>query len=76
MNPLINKPKTPDIRGMYESFSKNPLEALTKAKFNIPDSVGNNPQQIIQHLLNSGQISQQQVNTAQQRLSWLNGFFK
>lgn len=76
MNPLVNKPQTPDIRGMFNEFKQNPVEMLIKSKFNIPKEVGDNPQAIVQHLLNSGQISQNTVNTAQQRLSWLNSFFK
>lgn len=73
-NPLINKPNTPDIRGMFNEFKQNPTQTLIKAKFKIPDSVDNNPQSIIQYLLNSGQITQQHVNMAQSRLSWLKQF--
>jgi hypothetical protein len=38
------------------------MQVLTQ-KFNIPQGLNmNDPNAIIQHLLNSGQISQQQVN--------------
>lgn len=69
-NPLINNQKNniPDIRGMFEEFKKNPTQALIKAKFKIPDTVGSEPQAIVQHLLNSGQITQQQVNAARSQL--------
>jgi hypothetical protein len=37
--------------------------AMLSQRFNIPQNL-NNPNDIIQHLLNSGQISQAQVNNA------------
>lgn len=45
---------------LYAQFRQNPLAMLSK-KFNIPQNL-NDPQQIVQHLLNSNQISQSQVN--------------
>lgn len=52
-----------NIMDMIQMFSTNPMQVLSQ-RFNIPMGVGNNPQQIIQHLLNTGQISQSQVNDA------------
>lgn len=49
---------------MYSQFRQNPMGMLTR-RYNIPQNL-NNPQDIIQHLLNSGQISQDQVNSAMQ----------
>lgn len=49
---------------MLMQLKQNPLAFLQKAGYNIPSNL-NNPQEIIQHLMNSGQISQQQVNQAQ-----------
>lgn len=45
---------------MYQQLRQNPMQMLSK-RFNIPQGM-DNPEQIIQHLLNSGQITQQQVN--------------
>lgn len=46
----------------YNQLRKNPMNILTK-KFNIPNTVNmNDPNAIIQHLLNTNQVSQQQVN--------------
>ena len=53
-----------DIMNMYQQFSQNPISMLSK-KFNIPQNV-NSPNDIIQHLLNSGQVTQDQVNRAMQ----------
>lgn len=47
---------------IFTQFKQNPM-ALLGNRFNIPNNISN-PQDIIQHLLNSGQISQQQLNQA------------
>lgn len=49
---------------MLSQLRSNPMALLQRAGFNVPANL-NNPQAIIQHLMNSGQISQQQVNNAQ-----------
>lgn len=51
------------IMQLYSQFRNNPLGMLSK-RFNIPQNMSNNPQEIIQHLLNSGQITQEQLNNA------------
>lgn len=45
-----------------QQFRQNPQQMLAQ-RFNLPQNV-NDPQAIIQHLLNTGQISQEQVNQA------------
>lgn len=51
-----------DIFSMYQQFKQNPTQMLMQ-RFNIPNSVNmNDPNAIIQHLINSGQVSQTQVN--------------
>ena len=53
-----------DLMNFYNQLKSNPMSVLSK-KFNIPQNVDiNNPNDIIQHLLNTGQVSQQQVNNA------------
>lgn len=49
---------------MLTQLKNNPLGLLRQAGFNVPDGA-TNPQAIIQHLMNSGQISQQQLTNAQ-----------
>ena len=49
---------------LYAQFQQNPM-ALLGRRFNIPQGL-NNPQEIVQHLLNSGQVTQAQVNQAMQ----------
>lgn len=49
---------------MITQFKQNPLAALSQ-KFNIPQNM-NDPNQILQHLLNTNQVSQGQVNRVMQ----------
>ncbi len=51
-----------NILQMIAQFKQNPL-SLVASQFNIPSNL-NDPQAIIQHLLNSNQITQEQVNAA------------
>lgn len=55
-----------NILPLLNKLSQNPTQALMESGMNIPANIANNPQGIIQYLLNSGQISQQQVNQAMQ----------
>lgn len=49
----------------YQQFRANPMQMLMQ-KYNIPQNIdANNPNDIIQHLLNTGQVSQQQINSLQ-----------
>lgn len=55
-----------NIIQMYNQLRQNPMSILTK-RFNIPDSVDmNDPNAIIQHLINTNQVSQTQVNNCMQ----------
>ena len=53
-----------NILSMISQFRQNPMQMLMQ-KYKIPQNM-NNPQEIIQHLLNSGQVTQDQVNRAMQ----------
>ncbi len=50
---------------MLSQLKSNPMGLLRQAGFNVPTNI-NNPQAIIQHLMNSGQINQNQLTQAQQ----------
>lgn len=56
-----------DIMNMYQQIKANPVQFLSK-RFNIPQNM-NDPNAIIQHLLNSGQVTQDQVNQAMQMMT-------
>lgn len=64
-NPLINsvggnQARTPaqaqNPMQFLGDFMKNPVSALRQAGFNVPDGM-NNPQQIVNHLISNGQLS-------------------
>lgn len=46
-----------------QQIMQNPAQFLMQAKFNVPQEM-TDPNDIIQHLLNTNQVSQQQVNNA------------
>lgn len=49
---------------MVAQFRQNPLAVLSQ-KYNIPQGM-TDPNQILQHLLNTNQVSQDQVNRVMQ----------
>ena len=53
-----------NIMQMVNQIKQNPMAVLSQ-RFNIPSEL-NDPNQIIQHLLNTEQVTQQQVNQAMQ----------
>ena len=53
-----------NLMNMVNMFRHNPVAALSQ-KFNIPQGI-NDPNQILQHLLNTNQVSQGQVNRVMQ----------
>ena len=54
-----------NILGLLNGLMSNPMQILSQRGFNLPQNM-NDPQAIVQHLLNTGQISQNQVNQAMQ----------
>lgn len=53
---------------MIQQLKANPIQFLQRAGFNVPNNL-NDPNQIIQHLMNSGQISQQRYEQARQMVA-------
>lgn len=57
----------PNMMQMLQQLKKNPMQFLTQRKFNLPQNIDtNNPQAIVNHLVQSGQIPQEMYNRAQQ----------
>ncbi len=50
----------------FQSFRGNPMQMFMQKKMKIPQNIQNNPQQIIQHMMDNGTISQEQFNAAKQ----------
>lgn len=59
------QPMTPMQR--LQALKQNPSSVLQQAGFNIPQGM-NNPQQIIQHLIQSGQVPQNRYSQVLQML--------
>lgn len=53
---------------MIQQLKANPIQFLQRAGFNVPNNL-NDPNAIIQHLMNSGQISQQRYEQARQMVA-------
>lgn len=57
--------------GMLQQLKTNPMSLLSK-KFNIPDGVNlKDPNEIINHLVNSGQVRQSEIDNIKNQF---NGF--
>lgn len=66
MNPLFNAlGGGMNPMAMLNQLKSNPLGFLRQKGFNIPDNISD-PNAIIQHLMNTGQINQQTYNQARQ----------
>jgi hypothetical protein len=50
---------------MLQQLRQNPVQMLRQAGLNVPDNL-TSPNDIIQHLMNSGQVSQDSYNRARQ----------
>ena len=60
-NPLYQQSQPQnDFLSMFTKFKQNPIAALSQ-KYNIPQNI-TDPNQILQHLLSTNQVSQDQVN--------------
>ena len=55
----------PNIIAMFQQFMGNPAQMMQRGGLNIPKDIQNNPNAIIQHLMSSGKMSQQQYNQLQ-----------
>ena len=56
-----------------QRLKANPMEMIMQRRFNVPPNISGDPNAIIQHLLSTGQITQDQVNAAYsfiQRSGW------
>ena len=47
------------------ALRSNPVQFLAQRKLNLPPNFQGGPQQIVQYLLNTGQMSQEQFNRLQ-----------
>lgn len=52
--------------GMLQQLKSNPLQFLMQRRMNIPQGMPADPQAILNHLVQTGQVSQEQLNRAYQ----------
>lgn len=57
-------PNIPNIQQMLGQIKANPMQFLLQRKMNVPQNMMNDPNAIIQHLLQTGQVSQEAYNRA------------
>ena len=62
-NPLMESRANP--MQMLQQLRQNPVQFLRQAGLNVPADLSD-PNAIIQHLMNSGQVSQQRYDQARQ----------
>lgn len=75
-NPLFNVlggGNTNNMIGMLNQLRANPVQFLLQKRLNIPDNLSNDPQGIVQHLLNTGQMSQNTYNKLQSQINQMIG---
>ena len=58
-----------NIMQMLSKIKSDPMSFIMQRRFNVPQNMAQDPNAILQHLLSTGQISQQQVNAAYQQMS-------
>lgn len=66
MNKLYQETQANSMTGKFNQFMQNPIQALMRSKLNIPQQYQNNPQQIANYLVQSGQVNQDTYNRVMQ----------
>lgn len=65
-NPFFMGGGAPNLPQMLQQLKANPMQMLGK-RFNLPQGIAADPNAILQHLLQTGQVSQQQLNSIYQQ---------
>ena len=69
---MLNRSNQPNFMQMLQQLKSNPVQFLAQRKFNLPQNFQGGPQDIIQHLVNTGQVSQQQIAQIQNQITNMN----
>lgn len=62
-NPMLGGAPQPNLMQMVQQIRSNPMQFIQRAGFRVPQNM-TDPNAIIQHLMQTGQISQQRYNQA------------
>ena len=65
-NPLFNEQMNKGFMNQFNQFKQNPMQFLVNHRVNIPQQFANDPHGAVQHMLNNGQMTQQQLNSLTQ----------
>lgn len=63
-NPMLGGAPRMNPMQMLQQIRSNPMQFLQRAGFNVPANLLSDPNAIIQHLMQTGQISQERYNQA------------
>lgn len=65
-NKLFQEMQNNSLMSNLQQLKENPAQFLMQRKFNIPQEYQNSPQEMVDYLVQSGQVSQDQVNKVMQ----------
>ena len=65
-NSLFEEQQQNDLQSQFNRFTQNPLQFLASNNVKIPQQLANDPRGAVQNLLNSGKMSQGQLNYCMQ----------
>lgn len=73
-NPLFNalgggSNPIQSLMSQVNQIRNNPMQFFMSRKLNMPENISNDPQAIVQHLLNTGQMTQAQYNKLQSQIN-------
>ena len=54
------------VFSMLQQLKQNPMKFIAQSRFNLPQGIPADPKSILDQLLRTGQVTQQQVNAAYQ----------
>ena len=57
-----------NIMQMLQQFKANHMQMILQRRLNVPQNIAGDPNAILNHLLQTGQVSQQQINNAYQMM--------
>lgn len=66
-NNLFNSTQGNNIMSEFQAFQQNPAQYLIDHNINIPKEYMDNPQGAVQYLMNSGKLTQNQLNQIMQK---------
>lgn len=76
-NPMMGNPMSAMLNNplqMLSELKSNPIQFLMRRRLNIPQNINvSDPQAILNHLVSSRQISQDQINQAYQMMQRMGG---